>query len=328
MKKIYICILLIFLISPSLASASPLSLSENEILVNTETVKYDMILTFSEKPQSFEIPFFFEIENFTHRTNFGGYTCDANKTEWGSKIACNFENVTSNFGSVGLNFAAKNTFLKNVGKSYLFETASKTPLDSNKMRLKIKLQEGFVLSEKEGIPSFSPETGTQSSDGRRIYVFWEKENVKKGEGITANVVFESLQKPEPKEIDSGIFVILGVLVVIIALLVVGILFYKKSHTGMKPAIQVLKDDERKVVEILQNRQGQAKQRDIQADGDFSKATLSRLIKNLEERGVITTERMGRTNKIYLKKELGKKEPEKQKETEKSLSENQNTENRN
>ena len=324
-----IIILFIILAFLPLASAQELSFYKSEALISPDKVKFSDTILVPQELEELSLDLFFKIENFEEETTFVDYKCEALDTNFGSRIHCDLtkENVS---GRISLSYETENLVEKIDGK-FIYRNDFKVPLKTDKLLITNKLEEGLILISEEndlGLKQFLPVNGTKGSDGRRIYIIWEKQDVESGDGISTNVVFESLQKPEPKEIDSGIFVILGVLVVIIALLVVGILFYKKSHTGMKPAIQVLKDDERKVVEILQNRQGQAKQRDIQADGDFSKATLSRLIKNLEERGVITTERMGRTNKIYLKKELGKKEPEKQKETEKSLSENQNTENKN
>ena len=297
MKYKFAIVFLITFFIPNAVLATPISLYETEITIDTNTLKYNIFITFDQKTDQLEIPLFFEIEDFTHKANFGDYNCNVYKEQWGSKILCNLGNV-SKTGSLALNFDTKNTFLKKIDSSYLFEFSSKAPLSATTSRLKIKLDEGFVLSENN-LSSFSPEDGKEGSDGRRIYVLWERENIKKGDGITGYITFESLSTPNKSGQDLTLFYVLfGVIIVLIACL----FFYRTKSSGISSAINILRDDEK---------------------GDFSKATLSRLIKNLEERGLIKTERLGRSNRIYLNKNIDKKE-EKSSSQEQSNSEIANT----
>ena len=80
-----------------------------------------------------------------------------------------------------------------------------------------------------------------------------------------------------------------------------------SSSGEKPAFdkysdvdKYLKEDERRIVDILRQREGICSQGTLRVVGNFSKATLSRLLKELEERNVIKKEQRGKKNLVILK----------------------------
>ncbi|MBU0536755.1 MAG: hypothetical protein KKE20_07340 [Nanoarchaeota archaeon] len=62
----------------------------------------------------------------------------------------------------------------------------------------------------------------------------------------------------------------------------------------------LKEDEKTVVNILRQRGGVVSQATLRIAGNFSKATLSRLLKELEQRNVIKKEQRGKKNLVILK----------------------------
>ncbi|MEM2174689.1 MAG: winged helix-turn-helix transcriptional regulator, partial [Candidatus Micrarchaeia archaeon] len=73
---------------------------------------------------------------------------------------------------------------------------------------------------------------------------------------------------------------------------------------------VLNEAERIIVEILQNQPGEEiDQNKLVTISGFSKAKVSRIIKSLEERGVVESIRYGRKNKIILKKKFVKEATE-------------------
>jgi len=67
-------------------------------------------------------------------------------------------------------------------------------------------------------------------------------------------------------------------------------------------LSVLNEAERIVIDIVR-KQGKDKvdQRKIVAQSGFSKAKVSRIIQSLESRGVVSVEKMGRKNRITLRK---------------------------
>ncbi len=66
-------------------------------------------------------------------------------------------------------------------------------------------------------------------------------------------------------------------------------------------LPLLNKDEKRVVDIIARNDGQVRQSVIVKESDYSKAKVSRLIKNLKERGVVDTDPIsGRENKVILK----------------------------
>jgi uncharacterized membrane protein len=65
-------------------------------------------------------------------------------------------------------------------------------------------------------------------------------------------------------------------------------------------VPTLIDKEQQVVDFLKQN-GEVWQKQIQQATSFSKAKVSRILRNLEERGVVTKTIYGNTNKISLKK---------------------------
>lgn len=62
----------------------------------------------------------------------------------------------------------------------------------------------------------------------------------------------------------------------------------------------LKEDERTIVNILRQRDGICSQSTLRIAGNFSKATLSRLLVELEQRNIIKKEKRGKKNLVILR----------------------------
>lgn len=70
-------------------------------------------------------------------------------------------------------------------------------------------------------------------------------------------------------------------------------------TSEEPDTSHLKDDERRLYEIIAERGGEVLQRDLVATGEFSKAKVTRLLDKLEGKELIKRERHGMTNMVKL-----------------------------
>ncbi|MCK5452584.1 MAG: hypothetical protein KAI51_04045, partial [Candidatus Aenigmarchaeota archaeon] len=78
-----------------------------------------------------------------------------------------------------------------------------------------------------------------------------------------------------------------------------ILFRSRKSRKMNTVLSVLHEGERKVIELLMAGEGTCDQRVLVNETGFSKAKMSRIILDLEERGLVTKTRRGRTNIISL-----------------------------
>lgn len=62
----------------------------------------------------------------------------------------------------------------------------------------------------------------------------------------------------------------------------------------------LKDDEQQVIRVLMLKEGSCEQGTLRIATDFSKAKLSRILSELEERNIVSKEKRGKKNLIFLK----------------------------
>jgi len=116
-------------------------------------------------------------------------------------------------------------------------------------------------------------------------------------------------------IDDLTFFLYGGIVISAALLSLSILVLFRGLRGMsvtygmqenneyevEDALKYLDEGEREIVRILIDAGGSMLQRDIARSGNFSKATVTRILDRLESKGVVEKLRHGTTNKIVLKK---------------------------
>jgi uncharacterized membrane protein len=116
-------------------------------------------------------------------------------------------------------------------------------------------------------------------------------------------------------IDDLTFFLYGGIVISAALLSLSILVLFRGLRGMsvtygmqenneyevENALKYLDEGEREIVRILIDAGGSMLQRDIARSGNFSKATVTRILDRLESKGVVERLRHGTTNKIVLKK---------------------------
>jgi DNA-binding transcriptional ArsR family regulator len=68
-------------------------------------------------------------------------------------------------------------------------------------------------------------------------------------------------------------------------------------------LQLLKDDERKVVEKLLEHGGEIRQYELVRMTDLGKVKVHRVLKSLEDRGVVDIEKIGKVNNVRLRSEI-------------------------
>ncbi len=78
-----------------------------------------------------------------------------------------------------------------------------------------------------------------------------------------------------------------------------------SEEAQRLAIKLLSGDERKMFRRIVDGGGEVLQRDLVAEGTFSKAKVTRLLDKLERKDLIVRSRYGSTNKVRVSESLGK-----------------------
>ncbi len=280
-----------------LAAATPLEYYETVAELGTESSEFTFIFLFEAAPDgNLEYVMPFAIKDFETSANFGNYNCVHESRNEFSRIFCDFSNVSEGGRALNMKFITEDS-VNNLGDRIVFAADIRTPQDVKKMLVKTVLNEGLVLiEEQEGstnLVPYSPKDGEEGSDGRKIFVEWERQDVVKGEGIDVSVNYEKIAST----VDTGqnvVFLFIGIFILVIAI-VVGLGGREKREVD----VSILKEDEKRVFDILKENGGMCKQRVVVAETDFSKAKVSRLVKDLEERGLIRTEKSGRSKKIYV-----------------------------
>jgi predicted transcriptional regulator len=174
--------------------------------------------------------------------------------------------------------------------------------NTDEVYVTVKLPDKTLLAEKAILP-ISPSGYRIGSDGRRILATWYFRNLRPGDVIPIRLYYEPLSSGFISEDLVYVLIFLLILIVIVGALFISRKVSKKSEL----VLSVLNESERIVVDIIRNeKKKQVDQRRIVSLSGFSKAKISRIIRDLGERGIVESERIGRRNKIKLKKKFMKK----------------------
>ncbi len=201
--------------------------------------------------------------------------------------------------------------VRKTGGTDLFSYSYSIKDPTQSYNLGVLLPEGAsLLSAEDFDPYFPPGAQIGTEMGRKVSLDWAVVGPELGRTYPFESHFEFVGKPpEPVDpvpddldYDYGLLAVVGLLSVA-ALFAVMYYFLRVRKggdaTGMKRVFSVLKDDERKVVDFIVEKGETCKQRDIVRATDFSKAKVSRIMLELEERGILSRERVGRTNRVVL-----------------------------
>lgn len=158
-------------------------------------------------------------------------------------------------------------------------------------RIELSLPKGYTLREPlnkdmtEG--SIYPKPDLALTDGEHLIFVWEYNNLSEGYELP---IYVKYNKPK-----NNIWLLLVFGTIISGILIL-ILITKKPINKYS-----LKEDEQAIVNILKKRDGRmCEQGTLRVITGLPKASLSRLLKELEERKVIYKEKKGRKNFVFLR----------------------------
>jgi uncharacterized membrane protein len=203
--------------------------------------------------------------------------------------------------SITYEFGPVRTIQVRGSNSFILTTAQAILANVKNFKLVIFLPAGYVLSPEGAIPH----SKDILSDGRSVILIWEMQEpipaALKGD-FKVVVFYERVGwYPDVYQVSIIIVAILGVLVYS---------YLRRRSSKKKPLkrtdlqefLKILKEDEQKILRIIIEEDG-IDQREIQRLTDFSKTKVSKILAELEKRGVIRKEPYGRKNKVYLSEKL-------------------------
>jgi uncharacterized membrane protein len=200
------------------------------------------------------------------------------------KVLDNTDTITIKYitGSV-IDEAKDNFFILDLG-----EIAAKKSVT-------VKLPEEATLKYKIGDAQTSiiPETKDVKTDGKRIIISWSDTDLTKNSAIL--IIYKM-----PK--GNKTLLIASIIGLIIVLLIVAVPQLKKTPKSYKKDLtRNLFEDEKKLVEIiLDSKNTEMWQKQLQIESGLSKVKLTRRLRSLEQKGLIEKIPYGSTNKIRVK----------------------------
>ncbi|NIO23169.1 MAG: hypothetical protein GTN38_04055 [Candidatus Aenigmarchaeota archaeon] len=254
-------------------------------------------LIFDSEVGHFDYRVKYEVHNLEVENKYGTAECETKMERELTVISCDVVNTEEmNKTQVQLDFETRENVDK-IGEDYEFDSLYLVDVPVERAFSIVYLPETATLKTKVPSESFTPRYGNTLSDGKHIMVYWEREDVKVGDDLEFSVSY-IMPAAAGSLYDVAIIVIIAV--VLITVIAVG--YVKRTHreSSVKVVMPLMKGDEKRIIDILAERKGQAIQRVLVRESDFSKAKVSRLVASLKERGIVDVEHLGRTNRITLK----------------------------
>ncbi|MEA2003867.1 MAG: hypothetical protein U9O53_02810 [archaeon] len=240
---------------------------------------------------------FARIDSLEASDDYGMLLCNTKIFSYGTQITCkpNTEDkynysVHFDFNMLDLQYLYDENFL------FSYDYSVKIP--TGRFAIQFVLPVGMALMEKEeGFSPYSPEGCVVGSteDGRHITVTWTEGKPSLGSDHSYRAFYEQVTLISSNRWFYPVVSLLALLLVFVSL----ILFRSRKSRKMNTVLSVLHEGERKVIELLMGGEGTCDQRVLVKETGFSKAKMSRIILDLEERGLVTKIRRGRTNIISL-----------------------------
>ncbi|MDP2673041.1 MAG: hypothetical protein Q8O84_04480 [Nanoarchaeota archaeon] len=234
--------------------------------------------------------------------------CEIKEKIGGTEVLCNFEKSFIGKHFLKIEFDSGYPLIKLNQERLMFRSGYEPVAETEEFIFVLKLPLGYIIpedSDKDKSFFISPEADKIYSDGQRIILKWEEKELN--------------EKFEVSVISEQIANLFNLNFILIIALIVGILFYvlyikkikkKKQVTAIKrkkgkSKTEILEghlmESEKKIIDELKNAdKKELWQKQLQLKTDFSKAKLSRIIRNLEARNIIQKIPFGNTNKIKLK----------------------------
>ena len=271
-----------------------------EVTINDDASANNIIvLKFDAPINHLDYSLDFDIYDFDYEGDFGFSECTVEKNNGGSTISCDFIGITPEKNKLTMRFNTRNT-IKRIGDNHRFIVNYGISLPIQRTFVLIRMPQNNILAG-DANESYYPLSGDTLTDGRRIMIFWEEEDLETGEDLQFSILFtRPAMNTEFFDYMIYIIAILG-----IAAAAFAIAYLKKRGSKVAVVKSVLNKDEKKIIDILNDNGGKAGQKVLVRETDFSKAKVSRIVRNLKERGVVDTEPIsGRENRVMLK--LGEK----------------------
>ncbi len=270
-------------------------------VTNNVTFKFDSPITHLDYNLDFEA------YDLTYDADFDFADCSIKTVSGKSRISCDFIGMTKEKNTLRLSFKTKN-MIRRVDDGYRFTVNYGISLPIKRSFVLIRIPQNAVLATEVANQSYYPSTGKIITDGKHIIVYWEDFNLTSGDKLQFSILYKMPLVGGPLYnflIASMTFIVIIVMIAIAVYIRKGA---SDSDSVQEVVKSVLNKDEKKIVDILTDHEGRANQKYLVRESGFSKAKVSRIVKNLKSRGIVEIEPVsGRENRVILRIEKHSRE---------------------
>jgi uncharacterized membrane protein len=276
------------------STTSATTISDEKVTVDLEdshvTVEMDIEDLTTE---TFNYQTTHSVEGLEAYFNGNSSSCNVNDLTVGAEITCDTD-LKNNF-SVRLEYTTSGLVnTQNEVQIFSYSQPIYRPIDNYTFRVLLPEGTGLVDQSNTTTSVIQPENGrTGNLGGRRFFVEW-KSNPELGEPQRFQVVYETLED------DTSSDLIPAILGILLLAGIAYVVYRRKGEVQASSVLDELSEDQEKVVELLRENEGEILQKDIVEESEYSKAKISGVVKELEEKDIISKEKEGRSNLVKLK----------------------------
>lgn len=219
--------------------------------------------------------------------------CTVSDLALGSEIECPVE-ARENF-TVNLEYTSGDLVSRRDGVN-VFRYRHPVYRPTEGYRLEVVLPMGTALLEQGNTSQqvISPQGYETSSNGRRISVEWDVKP-RLGEPLSFFILYRDFGGEQDQGVETEILALLGGLMLLVALA----LLLRWRRKDLSEKYEELSGDEEKVLNILEENEGEYLQKDLVEELDYSKAKVSGIVSDLVDKGVLKKSKEGRSNKLSI-----------------------------
>lgn len=263
-----------------------------DVRVNKEgTSNVQLVINFEQPEDTFSMGIIGRIDNFEASSNSGPVDCHVSVSGT-SLIECEMD-LTDTKKELQMNFTT-NDFVKVLDEKMYFRADLSPNIPVKGITASLKLPAGALLAGDNISSSIISYTQNASAHivGDSILVAWTLHNTKSSDSLEFEVLYEYIESSEWFGFGMMHFILLGGSFAA----VLGVIVFYYLRKSRNVVLSVLDEYERKVMDIV-TKEGEVKQKQVVQQTNLSKAKVSRVVKSLVQRGLIESERRGRTNKL-------------------------------
>jgi len=256
-----------------------------------------MTVTFSQPVSNFNFTLDGSMQNFNANSTAGPQKCIL-QVSGITVVNCRL-NLTRDQRTLVLSFETYD-LIKDLKGRFLFDSDFSLEERIDRAAISVRLPEGTGIVDQTVPNRISfPESASILSDGRRVIVTWQLNDLPIGEDLKMQVLYENIILQPLFDVRIRYAIIAGAAIGLVSAFIY-LRYFRKPE---KVILSVLDEYERKIFDMIVAAGGTINQRKVVQETNLSKAKVSRVVKSLVNRGVIDVERMGRTNKLKVLKKF-------------------------